>query len=183
MFCANISTLPTLKIDLLNHIFIKDDIFGVNVNFPQSVPHIGIVIQYCEHHNMSYISQSLNNIPWSHAFTARNRNNAWMIITGRNQPTTFQQVLEAISGQQLTGKFNRIYAITSHRDKYIIGTNLQENKYIFNKIRHIQAIGNKLISLSKKYPTPDHIMGIFKSSIKYERHDSIFQNTRKCKHS
>ena len=35
MLVTNIFTLPTLKIDLLDHPFIKDDIFEGNVNFPQ----------------------------------------------------------------------------------------------------------------------------------------------------
>ena len=58
MLGANISTLPILKIDLLDHPFIKDDIFEVNVNFPPRGTPVGITTQYCEHHNMSYISQS-----------------------------------------------------------------------------------------------------------------------------
>ena len=34
MLVANTSTFPTLKIDLSDHPFIIDDIFGVYVNFP-----------------------------------------------------------------------------------------------------------------------------------------------------
>ena len=57
MFGTNTFTITTLKIDLSHHLFIRDDIFEVNVNFsPRSTP-IGIVTQYCENHNMSYISQ------------------------------------------------------------------------------------------------------------------------------
>ena len=51
------STLQTLKIDISYHPFVKDDIFEFNVNLPPRVTLIGIVAQYCEHHNMSYISQ------------------------------------------------------------------------------------------------------------------------------
>ena len=53
----NISTLPTLKIDLSDHPFIKDNIFEVNVNFPPRGITIVIVTQNCEHHNISYISK------------------------------------------------------------------------------------------------------------------------------
>ena len=59
----NTSTLPTLKNDPSDHPFIKDGIFEVDVNFPQRVTPVSIVRQYCEHNNMSYISQSTNNIP------------------------------------------------------------------------------------------------------------------------
>ena len=53
---TNMFTLPTLKIDLSDHLFIKDYIFEVHINFaPRGTP-IGIVSQYFEHHNMSYIS-------------------------------------------------------------------------------------------------------------------------------
>ena len=37
MTSANISTLPTLKIDLSDHLFIKDDIFEVNLVYHQEV--------------------------------------------------------------------------------------------------------------------------------------------------
>ena len=63
MLGTNISTLPTLKIDLSYRPFIRDDIFEVHVNFPPRVNPTGIVAQYCEHHNMTYISKSTNNIP------------------------------------------------------------------------------------------------------------------------
>ena len=58
MLGTNISTLSTLKIELSDNIFVKDDIFEVHVNFPPRGTPIGIVAQYFEHHNMSYISQS-----------------------------------------------------------------------------------------------------------------------------
>ena len=58
MLGTNISTLTTLKIDLSDHPYIKDDIFEGNVNIsPRGTP-TGIIKQYCEHHNMPYISQS-----------------------------------------------------------------------------------------------------------------------------
>ena len=44
------------KTDLSDHPFIKNDIFEGKVNFtPQDNP-IGMIILYCEHHNMSYVS-------------------------------------------------------------------------------------------------------------------------------
>ena len=55
MLGTNNYTLTTLKIDLLDNPFIKYFIFEVNVNFPPRDTPIGIVIKYCEHHNMSYI--------------------------------------------------------------------------------------------------------------------------------
>ena len=39
------SNLPTLKIDISYHPFIKDDKFRVTVNFPPKVTNIGIVDQ------------------------------------------------------------------------------------------------------------------------------------------
>ena len=42
MLGTNISTLQTLKIDLSDHPFIKDNIFEVNVNFPPRGTPIGI---------------------------------------------------------------------------------------------------------------------------------------------
>ena len=75
MLGTSISTLPTLKIDLSDHTFIKDDIFEVNVDFPPRGTTIGIVSQYCENHNMSYICHSTNYIPWNHDLPARNKTN------------------------------------------------------------------------------------------------------------
>ena len=63
MLGTNISTSTILKTDLSDYPFIKDDVFEVNVNFPPRGTPIVIVTQYCEHHNMSYISQSENNTP------------------------------------------------------------------------------------------------------------------------
>ena len=53
---TNNSTLTTLKIDLSDHPFIKYYIFEVNVNLPPRGTPIGIVAQYYENHNKSYIS-------------------------------------------------------------------------------------------------------------------------------
>ena len=58
MLGKNISTLPTLKIDLSDHPFIKDGIVEGSFNFPQRGTNIVIVKQNCEHHNISYIPQS-----------------------------------------------------------------------------------------------------------------------------
>ena len=104
MLGTSTSTLPILKIDLSDHPFFKDDIFLGNVNFPPRGTTIGITTQYSEHHNMSYISQSENKIPWNHAFSARNRTNVWILRIFRKQPTSAQQVLEVISIQKLKGK-------------------------------------------------------------------------------
>ena len=70
-----------------------------------------------------------------------------------------------------------VHVITARRNKDIIITNLQENRFVFNKILHIQAIGNKIITLPKKPPTPDH--DVVKSPITYEWYDLIFSNYEK----
>ena len=49
---TNTSTITTSKIDFSDHPFIKDNKFEVNVNLPPRGTPIGIVAQYCEHHNM-----------------------------------------------------------------------------------------------------------------------------------
>ena len=46
---------------------------------------------------------------------------------------------------------------------------------MFNKVIHIQAIGENLISLTTKPPTPDHIVDVVKSPLRSEWCDSIFQ--------
>ena len=78
---------------------------------------------------------------------------------------------ESISSQQLTGKCNKLHVITARRDKNVVRTNLQENRCIFNQIGHIQAIGEKMISLSKKPATPYHIGYSVKSPIRYYWYD------------
>ena len=83
MLGQNISTLPTLKFDLSNHPFIKDGIFEVDVSFPPRGTILGIITQYFEHHNMSYISQSENNSPCNHAFPAINGSNFYILSIGR----------------------------------------------------------------------------------------------------
>ena len=70
------------------------------------------------------------------------------------------------------------HVITARREENIVIKNLQE-KSIFNKIRHIQAIGRKLISFPTKCPTPYHIGDIVKMTLKYDWQDSIFQMMRK----
>ena len=72
-----------------------------------------------------------------------------------------QQIVEAISSQQLTRKCNKFRVIPSCRDKNISITNIQENRSIFNQIRQIQEIGEKLISLPTKPSAPDHIGDVF----------------------
>ena len=176
---ANTSTLPTLKIYPSDHPFIKDDIFEVDVNFPPIGTPTGIFDQYCEYHNMSYISSSTKNISWNRDLSMINRTDVWILIIGIKYPTTVQQVTEDISSQKLTVKYNRIHFIPSHRDKNIVRHNLQENISILNKIRHIQAIGNKIIFITEKPTTPDHIGGVIKTPLKYDCYDSISSNYEK----
>ena len=60
MIGTNISTPTKLKMDPSNHPFIKYDTFEGSTNFPPRGNTIGTITHYCEHHNMSYISQSEN---------------------------------------------------------------------------------------------------------------------------
>ena len=64
-----------------------------------------------------------------------------MLRIGRKEPTTVQKVLESISSQKITGKYNIVNVITARRDKDIFRTNIQENICILNQIIHIQALG------------------------------------------
>ena len=86
---------------------------------------------------MSYISQSTHNSPCNHVLSSRNRDNFWILRIGIKKTTTIQQNLEAISGQQLIVKQNRVHVITARRDKDIVISNIQENRCILNKTRHI----------------------------------------------
>ena len=56
MNVTNIYSLPTINVDISNHPFIKDDLFKATVNFPPGVTPIDIFSQYCERHNIYYIS-------------------------------------------------------------------------------------------------------------------------------
>ena len=94
MLGTNNSTFLTLKIDLSDHPFIKDDIFEANVNYPPRGTPIGIIAHYCEHHNVSYNSQSKNNSQSNHAFPARNSTNFYILVIGIKEPTTSQKDIE-----------------------------------------------------------------------------------------
>ena len=85
MTVTKVSANITLKIDLSDHPLIKDDIFEVTVTFPPRGTPIGIIYQYCEHHNMYYVSNSKNNSPWNGDLTAINIKNASIIIIGRKE--------------------------------------------------------------------------------------------------
>ena len=82
---------------------------------------------------MSYTPQKENKSPRNHAFTDRNRNNVCILSIGIKEAKPAQQVLKAISSQQLIVKCNRVHVVTARRDKDIIRTNLQENRYISTK--------------------------------------------------
>ena len=88
---------------------------------------------------------------------------------GRKKPTSVQNFLEDILSQKLTETFNRVHVITARRDKDIIRTNLQENRCIFNQIRHIQDMGKKLLNLPKKHPTLYHIGYVVNTPIRSEQ--------------
>ena len=179
MLGTNISTLSILKINLSDHPFIKYDIFEVHNNSPSRGNTIDIVAQYCEHHNMPYISQLTNNSSLNHAFPTRNRTTVWILSIGIKKPTTVKQVLEDISIQKLAGKCNRDHVITYTRDKIISRINIQLNRSMLNQISNIQTIGNKRISLLKKPLTKYHIGDVVKSPHISACYDSIFSNHEK----
>ena len=52
MLVTNTSTLPTLKIELSYHLFIKNVIFEANFNLPPRVTSIGILTKCCEYQNI-----------------------------------------------------------------------------------------------------------------------------------
>ena len=53
---------------------------------------------------------------------------------------------------------------------------LKEKRSMLNHIRHIQAIGNKMVSLPTNPPAPDHIGDILKSTIRSKIYNSIFEH-------
>ena len=79
--------------------------------------------------------------------------------------------MEDISSQNLIGKYNRIQVIASCWDKNILRTNIQSNISVFNQIRNIQSIGNKISSISTKPLTPDNIGDLVKSPVRSEWYD------------
>ena len=90
---TNFYILPKFKSDLSYHPFIKYDIFEFNVTFLPRGSHIDIDVQYCEHHNMYYISCSTNTSPWKGGFSVRNRTNVWIIIILIKETTTVPQFI------------------------------------------------------------------------------------------
>ena len=50
---------------------------------------------------------------------------------------------------------------------------------MFNKIRNIHVIGNKLISLTFYNPAPDNIVDVFKSLLISDWYDPMFSNYEK----
>ena len=79
--------------------------------------------------------------------------------------------MEAISSQHTTSRCDRIHVITACRAKTILRKNDQENISIFNKIIHIQANGNKIISLAKTIPIPYHFDDVVKISLRNDWYD------------
>ena len=75
-----------------------------------------------------------------------------------------KQEMGAVFIKQIKGKFNNVHVITAYRDKSIIITNIQENRLILNHIKHTKTIVYRMISLSTKPLTPDHIGDFVKST-------------------
>ena len=73
--------------------------------------------------------------------------------------------MESISSQQRIGKYNKVHVITAHRDRNIVRTNIQENRYIFNQTRKIQAIQNTLIIFPTKPTTAYYIGKVVRSTL------------------
>ena len=103
---------------------------------------------------MSYVLQSTNNTPWYRKLPERNRTSLWIIRNKIKEPKSVQKEMESISSPQKTGRCNNIHVKMFRK-------NIQENISIFNQIRHIQAIEEKLIILPTNYPTTDHISDVF----------------------
>ena len=122
---TDISSLPTIKIDIYAHSFIKYDILETIVIFPSRGTPISIINCHFVHHNMTYIYQANNNIPWNIALPARQRTNVWIISIVRKYPNTFQQVIEVVSSQQLSGESNKVNTIIAHRGGSILRKTLQ----------------------------------------------------------
>ena len=78
------------KIDILDHPWIKYDIFEATVIFPPILTPVGIISKYCEHHNISYFNHSTNYSSCNNAFYSRNRTNVWILNTGRKDPKSVQ---------------------------------------------------------------------------------------------
>ena len=99
---TNISSFTKLKIYLSYNPFIKDDIFGATVEFPPRSTLIGVVPQYFNHQNMSYVSQSTSNSTCKRSFPSMNITNVFIIIIGIKEPTTFKKSwnLYQINGSQ-----------------------------------------------------------------------------------
>ena len=116
---TNVYALPKLKIDLSYHNFVKDNAFESKVKFPPRGTPISMVVHYCENHSMSYVYQSTKDSPCNRALTARNITNVWILSILKNS-TEIQQVMEAISNQHITVRYNRIHDITARREKYFI---------------------------------------------------------------
>ena len=114
---------PTIKIDLSDHPFIKEDICEAKVKFSQRGNRIGIINYYCEHHNITYIPQSNRNIPWNRALHSRQRTNFWILSIWIKETTTVKQVMEVVSSQQLTVKFNKVHVIIARIYKGMLKTN------------------------------------------------------------
>ena len=72
-----------------------------------------------------------------------------------------------------------IHVITACSDKDITRDNLQTNRRIINQIRYIHAIGNKIISVSTKPKTPDHIGYVVNITLRFEWYNSIFSKYNK----
>ena len=58
-----------------------------------------------------------------------------------------------------------------HQRQEHCGKNIQDNRSILNKIRHIQEIGKKLNILSKKHSTTDHIDDLVKIPLRAKWYD------------
>ena len=109
--------LITIRIDLYDHPFIKYDIYESTVTLTSRGNPNVIIKYYCDHNNMTYVTQSNNNNPLDIDLPARKRANAWILCIVRKDPTTVQQVVEDVSSQQLTEKYNKFHVIPFQIDK------------------------------------------------------------------
>ena len=82
--------------------------------------------------------------------------------------------MQDISCQQLTGKLNSIHITIYRVYVHIFRKHIQDNRYIFNQIRHVQSIGNKLIGIPTKYTTSENIGDVFSSHLTSDLYYSLF---------
>ena len=87
--------------------------------------------------------------------------------------------MEDVSIQQLRVKCDKFYIIASCRDKCMLKMNLQENRPIFDQIKHIQPIGKKLVCLPKKHQHHITLVDLLKFPLDNNGMNQYFKSMRR----